>query len=245
MSLMKRLQSFFWMTITYTVILVALFCGGSYALFKYMNREVELQNKIEKLDGQVKDLTAKNEKLTLANRLLKVDTRRAKIEVLQQEESDGTEKIKTTLRFTEYDDNGKEVGPYRDFTILGDTLHLEAYVAKFNDEFVETNDPQRSHSLCAFRRIYGEFQKPADGFMIDAQMNIPVAYQEKDRPESDIEKQLWRRFWEISNDPLLQQSLGLRANHGESVIQRLIPGKIYLVELRASGGLSIRPAWTE
>ena len=53
--------------------------------------------------------------------------------------------------------------------------------------------------------------------------------------------ELWRRFWDYANDRELAERAGLRAVHGEAPFIELRPGGRYSVELRASGGLSIRP----
>ncbi len=53
--------------------------------------------------------------------------------------------------------------------------------------------------------------------------------------------ELWRRFWDYANDRELAERAGLRAVHGEAPFTELRPGGRYSVELRASGGLSIRP----
>ena len=242
MSLTKRLRSFFWTTIVHAALLAALFGVGAMALYKYMNREAELKNKVETLSRQVEDLTAKNEKLSLANRLLKVDTRRAKIDVLGQTENEDPKKVETTFTFQEYGPGGKEIGPAKRFTVLGDTIYLDSLVIKFSDDFVETGDETRGHSLVSFRGIFGRYQTPAEAFPIDAPDGIPAAYRAENGLETDAEKHLWSRFWEISNSPFLQKSFGVRTNHGEAPSQRLEPGKSYVVELRASGGLSFRTA---
>ncbi len=234
MSLTKRVRSFFWMTIIYTAMLAGVVAGGIYYVQRYMNREAELR-------AQVSQLKEDNARLQLANRLLKVDIRRARIDVLSQTESPDPQKIQTTFRFTEFDDSGRQVGQAREFTILGEKMYLDSLVVKFNDELVETNDEGRSHSLCVFQRVFGEFQRPSEGFPVDVADAPPAIYRD-DAGTSELEKQIWSRFWEISNDPLLQKSLGVRANHGEAVVQKLTVGKSYLVELRASGGLSIRIA---
>ncbi|MDO4550938.1 MAG: hypothetical protein Q4C96_06765 [Planctomycetia bacterium] len=245
MSITKNIHSFLWMLIPFVAVLSGIFGGGFYFIQKYIHQEVELQNKIKELKAHVTELTAQNERLQLANRLLKVDTRRARIDVLSQTEHPDPKMVVTKVRFQEFGPDGKEIGVSREFTLSGDMMYLDGRVAKFNDQFVETSDNIRGHSLFAFRGIFGKYQTPEEAFPIDVSTSIPVVYQAENGRISEMEKQLWSRFWEISNDPLLQETLGLRANHGEAISQQLVPGKSYLVELRASGGLSIRPINTE
>lgn len=248
MSLIKRIHAFFWMSMAYTAIIFALVCGAAFSLHRYMNRETALQMQVSELNGQVSELTGQvaklkeeNEKLALANRLLKVDTRRARIDVISQTENEDLKKVETKFTFQEFEPGGKEIGPAKEFTVLGDTIYLDSLVIKFNDDFVETGDKRRGHSLVTFQGIFGRYQTPHEAFPVDEKNTIPAAYQAENGLETDAEKHLWSRFWEISNSPFLQESFGVRANHGEAPSQRLEPGKSYVVELRASGGLGFRP----
>ena len=242
MSLIKKLHAFFWMFIAYTAIILALASAASYAIYKYMNRELELRQQVTELTGQVMKLKEENEKLALANQLLKVDIRRARIDVVSQTAAENPREVETTFTFQEYEPGGKEVGPPKEFTMKGNIVFLKSLVIKFNDEFVETNDEKRGRSLVSFQGFYGEYQEPAGAFPVDAKDALPAVYRTESDRVTDSEKKLWSRFWEISNDAQLQESFGIRSAHGEAPYQLLLPGKSYVVEVRASGGLSFRPA---
>ncbi|MDO4584394.1 MAG: hypothetical protein Q4D62_09860 [Planctomycetia bacterium] len=217
--------------------------GLSYLSFSH-NEKVhqqlgKLQTELETTQAEKAVLEKENQKLDLANRLLKVDVRRARIEVLGQEK-DGETIRNTTIRFTELDSTGAILVPPREWTIAGDLLYIDSLVVKFEDEQVETATPAQSQSICVFRRLFSEHQNPADGIPIDPENSIPVIYRSSSQEPSPYEQEIWRQFWEISNDPQRQKQLGIRAIHGEAPNQKLVPGRIYYVELRASGGLSIR-----
>jgi hypothetical protein len=125
----------------------------------------------------------------------------------------------------------------------GDKIYVDYWVVKFEDQYVEQADLDRSTSICLFRKIYGEFQNPADGYVLDAVGSRPTAYARGGRM-SDFEEQIWSDFWDIAHDPARAKQNGIRAAHGEAVYTELRPGKTYRLELRASGGLSIAPADT-
>ena len=59
---------------------------------------------------------------------------------------------------------------------------------------------------------------------------------------SDFEQQIWKDFWDIANDEERAREKGIRAAHGEEPYTQLREGKSYRLELRASGGLTIKPA---
>ena len=58
---------------------------------------------------------------------------------------------------------------------------------------------------------------------------------------SELEREIWGKFWEYANDPVKAEKVGVRAAHGEAPYIKLMPGKRYKVTLRASGGLSLIP----
>lgn len=200
------------------------------------------QQKAEQITSLEAENAAKQkeiDRLDTALRLLKVDTRVARIEVLNQTGSDAEDNLATKFSFAELDRQGNPVEEPRIFTIDGDVVYLDTWVAKFGDEFVELGDPLRSTSICLFRRVFGEKQQPNEGFPLDPVGRRPAAY--ANGQASDLEKDIWARFWEYANDAKLAEKAGVRAAHGDAPSIRLMPGKKYRVLLRSSGGLSIVP----
>jgi len=197
----------------------------------------------EQIDRLELDLEAKQrqiERLDLALRLLKVDHRVAQIDVLGQQGSAEGGDLVTHFSFVEIDDQGKPLDEPRVFQVAGDFIFVDAWVAKFTDEFVEMGDPLRSTSICLFRRLFGERQRPSEGFALDSDGSRPAAYR-KSGNASELEREIWGKFWEYANDPVQAEKLGVRAAHGEAPYIKLLPGKRYKVTLRASGGLSLVP----
>jgi hypothetical protein len=116
-------------------------------------------------------------------------------------------------------------------------VYVDSWVAKFADDYVEMGDPLRSTSICLFRRLFGEAQNPSDGFVLDPVGSRPTAYRNGGKM-SDLEREIWSKFWEYANDPALAEEVGIRAIHGEAPYTKLVPGKRYKVNLRSSDGLS-------
>lgn len=186
------------------------------------------------LEEKIKEL----QRAEAAMKLLKVDHRLARIEVLSQQGAAATNDLATQFSFAEVDPEGNPMEEARVFSIRGDVVYVDAWVVKFSDQYIEEGDPLRSTSVCLFRRLFGETQQPAEGFSLDPVGAQPTAYRNGGKP-SELEEKLWSRFWHYANNPEEAKAVGVRALHGEAPSIKLMPGKSYRVQLRASDGLSI------
>jgi hypothetical protein len=226
--------------------------GAWFGYQTYFQNELTLKRKDDELQASQaevqrlnEDVAAKQleiERLDTAVRLLKVDHRLAHIEVLKQQETTPGDRstLVTTFSFVEVDDQGRPLGEPRVHTVKGDILYVEAWVVKFEDQYVERADPFRGTSICLFRRLWGEYQEPNDGYKIEAVGSRPAAYSRGDEP-SELEREIWENFWDYATDPDKAREAGVRVADVEATANKLIPGRRYRVELRASDGLSIKP----
>jgi len=195
---------------------------------------------IRRLETVVEQKEQEIQALEIANRLLKVDHRVARIEVLAQgSPADAPERVRTTLRFTELDGEGRPLGPGHELTVEGKTVYVEALVIRFEDSYVEQGDPLRGTALCLFKRLFGENQSPSQGVPLDPVGQQPLVYGGDEGP-NPLHRALWERFWDYANDPELARTLGVRALQGEAPFIEARPGKSYRLELRASGGLTLQ-----
>ena len=204
---------------------------------------VEIGEKDEEIELLVEDVAAKEaeiETLDVALQLLKVNTRVAKLEVLSQgAPEEDPEAIRTVLRFSEMGPDGEPIGLPRDVVVEGKTVYVETLVVKFDDSYVEQGDVLRGTSICLFKSVFGENQRPTDGTQLDVAGQQPMIYHGDETP-NPLHTELWNRFWDYANDSGLRDELGIRAIHGEAPFIEARPGKTYWVELRASDGLTIR-----
>ena len=202
----------------------------------------ELQVKdgrIEELGVEVEQKRRKIHELEVSLRLVKVDRRVARFEVIEQgPDPADSSRTMTRLRFVELGPGGEPIGEGREITIEGKVLYVEGLVIKFEDSYVEAGDFLRGASICLLRRAFSEHQTPRDGVELDRVGMHPAPYASDDVPELYLE--LWERFWDYANDPAAASAKGVRAIHGEAPFIELRPDKTYRVELRSSGGLSIR-----
>jgi hypothetical protein len=180
--------------------------------------------------------------LEVALKLLKVDHRLARLTVKDQHPAPALKGgIETVVAFQELDAAGDALGPEQLFTLVGQVAYIDALVIKFDDDFVEQGDALRGSSICFFRRLFGEYQEPSEGYPLDSAGTRPRSYGAGDDAPAPFENELWRHFWDYANDPAKAAGAGVRALHGEAPYIELRPGGSYRVELRASGGLTVRP----
>jgi len=171
------------------------------------------------------------------------DVRVAQVYVMDQ--SNG----RTKFKFVEVDEKGQRLSEPKVFDIEGDIAYFDTLVIKFDDPFTpinelalkkETLNPELLHkSIIFFRRVFSEKQKPEEGIALDTPNQPPAPYQV--REPSDLEKQLWKEFWTLANDPKLAKERGVRAAHGQAVYTQLKKDKYYVLEQRLSGDMTIRP----
>lgn len=203
----------------------------------------QLTSAEQTITGLKSEIAEKNrqiERMELAMQLLKTDHRLARLEVIDQQTDEETGETFTTVRFTELSPDGDPIAPGREFTIRGDVVYLDNWVVKFEDKYVEEADLARGTSLVLFRRVFGEYQTPSEGFEIDRIGSTPQAYK-RGGQASEFEQEIWDDFWTFANDNERAKEKGIRAAHGEAASMKVEPGRTYRVELRASGGVSIVP----
>jgi hypothetical protein len=189
---------------------------------------------------RVQELEQENGRLQRRMAFLRDRKRVAILEVLEQTASPDTPGGKRThLSFHEVDPSGKPLGAIHEFTLDGDVVYIDAQVIKFDESFLTEQDLAQGSTLLLFRRLFGEFQAPADGFSIDQGAVFPPAYTAENQGEFATE--LWQNFWEYANRPEVIRRSGIHAMHGEAPYIKVIPGGRYELELRRSDGLSIRP----
>jgi hypothetical protein len=197
----------------------------------------EIQQKEAKIQEQVAAISKLNkevEKLETSLALLKVDHRVARLSVVDQD-ADATK-----VQFVELNDEGQPIETPREFRIPGNTVYIDAWVVKFDDKYVQEADLERGTSLILFKRLFGNDQKPDEGFPLDEQGVAPKAYARGGKM-NDFEKAIFSDFWSLANDKAKAEAKGIRAAHGDAVSMKVEKGKTYKVQLRASDGPSIVP----
>ena len=136
--------------------------------------------------------------------------------------------------------NGSFIGSYTaNFTIQGNTAHIDAMVIKFDHDYVAANDALKGHSIALFTKIYGDDQSPAEAAMIDTPGKIPDIYRGADPVVSEFELNLWNDFWKLYEDENYRKSKGVRALGGHGLWGPFQPDKLYTITLESDGGLNM------
>jgi hypothetical protein len=216
---LKRIVLGFRIVISTTVVAAVAYAGWQvWRAFderaNALTRLEELRQRVDDQDRQLAEQRREIERLETALRLLKVDHRVARLEVLDQKPGPSGALV-TTLRFVELGPDGEPLGSGQTFRIDGDVVYVDAMVVQFQDQYVEQGDELRGTSLCLFRRVFGEAQRPNEGFPIDAVGVRPAAYSRGDSM-SEFQQQLWSRFWDYANDAEAAAKLGVRALGGDA-----------------------------
>lgn len=189
---------------------------------------------------EIKSLNQQVDKLKVSLTLLKVDHRVARLTVVDQGKDEATGKTFSKVEFVELNDEGQPIDTPREFRIPGDTVYVDAWVVKFLDKYVEAADLERGTSLIMFKRLFGNDQKPDDGYPLDEVGAAPKAYL-RGGQMSEFEKAIFDDFWSIANDKTKAVEKGIDAAYGDAGYIKVEKGKNYIVRLRASGGPSIVP----
>lgn len=199
----------------------------------------ELREQFKTTQADLERTRKENDRLQTSLKLLKVDRRLAQLKVLEKTTNDEGEPV-LLVRFTELDQDGMPVGAERDFELRGDRFYIDCWVVKFQDKYVEQADALRAASLCVFKSIFGDLDGPAGAQPLDvASSGAPGVY--RDDRQLEFERKIWEDFWNVSNNPDLQDSLGIRASHGEAIYVHAEPGMTYNVSIRSSGATSLEP----
>ena len=195
---------------------------------------------VESLEQDLSRTTAELEQARTAMRLLKMRRRIAHIHVVDQSTDPNSERVVSKIEFYEVSDDGTPIdGQRRTFEIEGDRVYVECLVAKFEDKYIEEAALDRSTAICLFQRIFGEYQNPQDGYLIDTSGTSPTSYA-RGGEMSEFEKQIWHDFWEIANDRSLATELGIRAAHAQAPSTKVVKGGLYELELRSTGEFTLQ-----
>jgi hypothetical protein len=203
-------------------------------------QSAEQQKTIDAQAQLMAELSRAKEQLEMANKLLKIDHRLARIKVLEKGQDPGNNEKYCLVEFSEVDDQGNPIGVPKTFRLKGERLYIDAFIVKFDDQFVESSDALRSTSMYMFRRIFGEDDGLEGGYPLDVddQGIVHAAAYVRGSRLTEFEQKIWREFWAISNDPEKQKEMGVRNNHGQINYIDPLPGQVYEFTLRSSDGLS-------
>jgi hypothetical protein len=213
------------------IILSILVAAGS-AGYWYVRNPHSPAVQIAKLEQEKKELQQIVHRLT--------DERR-EAEMIVTDQKQTADGVQTTLLFVEQARDGSPL-PARSFTVKGDEVYVAGLSIRFEQGWLEKNDPLRGHGIVLFTRIFGQNQTPAEGSTIDEPGKIPDVYR-GDPAEmarvSEFEQDLWRNFWKLVDDKAYRAQKGVEVAGGKAVFFKAAPDKLYRITVDARGNPTV------
>lgn len=218
-------------------ILGAVFGGVAFGVWWFLvaGQAARLARELAELQAEMTTRLAERD--AMIERLSR-SSRKGVIEILDQTTDAAGAVLDTTVRFIELDDDGRELGSTT-AKVPGDTIFVDAWVAKFDPMLVAEGDPLRGKSLILLRRLYSERMPAIEGIPIDTPGAVPHGYAIGELAQ--FETRLWKSFWELAGDADLARSFGVRVAQGEAVYKPVRRGDRYELTVEASGGMSLVP----
>jgi len=168
---------------------------------------------------------------------LHADTRMADVLVTKSEFDETSKKVKTTIKFLEYDAQGKPLEP-KYFTFEGNIIQFQSLVIRFNDKLIESGDRLRGKSAAFFMKAFVLDGPRTQEFEITRTEEIPGGYRVFGKP-NEFEQKLWKEFWSYALDPKKREYAGVKNAQIEAPGSMFLPGTIYTLKIEHDGGLRI------
>ena len=168
---------------------------------------------------------------------LEADSRAAEVLVTGVNLNEHDQKTYTTIKFLEYDSQGKPLEP-KYFTFSGNIIQFQSFVIRFDDTYVQNADKLKGKSAYLFWKVFVLDGKNTQEYEITKINDIPRGY--KLEGETDpFEARLWRNFWSYALDPHQAKRSGIKNAQIEAPGTMFVPGLLYTIKIEHDGGLRI------
>ncbi|HOE68356.1 MAG TPA: hypothetical protein PK997_00430 [Candidatus Omnitrophota bacterium] len=192
--------------------------AGVYGVHRWIGKERMLRQMIERLSA---------------------DTRVADVLVTKSEFDESTKKIRTTIKFLEYDAKDRPLAP-KYFTFPGNIIQFQSLVVRFQDKFVGAGDRLRGKSAYLFMKAFVLDGAKTREFDITKAGEIPAGYHvESGKNQGEFQERLWRDFWTYALDPAKRDRAGIKNAQIEAPGSMFLPGTIYTLRIEHDGGIRI------
>lgn len=171
---------------------------------------------------------------------LEADSRIAQVFVTEVRNDPATKKTWTTIKFLEYDSQGKPLKP-RYFTFSGDIIQFESLVVRFQDLYVEKGDALRGKSAYLFLKVFFLNGPRTQVYDITPVYQVPEGYRVLGvkSQSSKIEQDFWQKFWIYALNPQEAKKVGIKCVQIEAPGTKFVPGTLYLIKIEHDGGMRI------
>lgn len=171
---------------------------------------------------------------------LEADSRVAEVLVTGVNYSEAEQKTYTTIKFLEYDSQGRPLPPEY-FTFSGNIIQFQSLVVRFDDLHVRQGDRLKGRSVYLFWKVFMLDGKNTQEYDITKVNAVPEGYK-IEGPQNSAETRFWTRFWEYALDPRTAQLAGIKNAQIEAPGTMFVPGILYTIQIEHDGGLRIDAA---
>ncbi len=168
---------------------------------------------------------------------LTAETRLAEVLVTRSEYDEVSKRIKTTIKFLEYDILGKPLEPQY-FTFQGNIIQFQSLVIRFQDKLVEAGDRLRGKSIALFLKAFVLDGPKTQEFEITSAKTVPAGYRTQ-KAVNAYETKFWEEFWRYALDPAKRDLAGVKNAQIEAPGSMFLPGTIYTLVIEHDGGIRI------
>ncbi len=168
---------------------------------------------------------------------LEADSRVAQALVTNVSFDEETQKTLTTIKFLEFDAQGKALQP-KYFTFAGNLIQFQSLVIRFDDIHIKKGDALRGKSAYLFMSAFVLDGKDTQSFEITKVNEIPSGYKVAG-VDSAFEKKLWRKFWTYALNPDEAGKMGIKNAQIEAPGTVFVPGTLYTIKIEHDAGLRI------
>jgi hypothetical protein len=168
---------------------------------------------------------------------LAADSRIAEVLVTEVSFNPITQQHMTTIKFLEYDTNGKPLKP-KFFTFTGNLIQFQSLVVRFDDVFVKQGDLLRGQSAYLFWKAFILDGHNTQEYVITEVNQVPAGYK-IDGAHNDFEDRLWKEFWTLALDPKKAITKGIKNAQIEAPGTKFVPGILYTLKIEHDGGIRI------
>ena len=214
-----------WLRLTISAVVVTV--AGAWSLVRFGSHEVaRLTQRTSELEREKQELHEHIQRLGASRRV-------AQVSILDQLPGEKGQTL-TRLRWQEIRTDGP-LPSSMTADIIGKQLYVEGLVVKFDPDSVAKGDAERGQSVVLFRRVFGDQQNPQFGYSL-AEGDDPTQGRVTDSPQAAI----WKRFWELVDDPSLAKKYSVRVAQYEAPSVPVKPGQTWEITLDAAGGLNFK-----
>lgn len=168
---------------------------------------------------------------------LSADSRIAEVLVTNVDIDRATGKELTTIKFLEYDTNGKPTQP-KYFTFPGNIIQFQSLVVRFHDDLICARDPLKGKSIYLFWKVFMLDGAHTQEFEITRLNEVPLGYK-IEGANNIFERRLWQKFWQYAFDKKEADKMGVKNAQIEAPGTKFIPGALYTIKIEHDGGIRI------